>query len=170
MLRQICLNHSILEFMDHNIGPDSFVLEYGSGWSTLWFAERAGVVLSVETTPFWWRTIYKALDEEGHTNTTIELVATPSDPLGLTRGEVDLVLVDCHQKYRREAALHGWHYLAQGGYLVFDDAQREQNRETVNMLNKISGHEPEHKFGWTPEKDVESAVERESFVWRKYTY
>ena len=54
MEKRICLNKSVLDFMASKMEGDSFVIEYGSGWSTRWFAERCGKLISIETDPKWW--------------------------------------------------------------------------------------------------------------------
>jgi hypothetical protein len=47
----------VVNFISENIQPTDTVFEYGSGGSTLWFAERAKSVVSVEHDWKWYRTV-----------------------------------------------------------------------------------------------------------------
>ena len=42
-----------IEFLDRHLGPDMLVYEYGSGGSTVFFAARAGRVVSMENDTVW---------------------------------------------------------------------------------------------------------------------
>jgi hypothetical protein len=50
------------------ISKDWNVFEFGSGWSTLWYAERSGTVTSVEHDPRWYDLVRLRLRDQGISN------------------------------------------------------------------------------------------------------
>ncbi len=166
LTKRICLNKSVLDFMESALPPDSFVMEFGGGWSSKWFADRCGRLIVIETSFKWAKTIKRELVGGG-------LVVVPRVKLhyvedlnrmlaGVTK--VDLVLIDCVDKLRGAATKFAWPLIKKGGWLLFDDAQRIQHRRTIQWLNGVG------KIGcrltWEP-GDIESAKERVTLVWQK---
>lgn len=165
--KQICLNSAVLDFMEERMDHESRVLEFGSGWSTLWFAQKCGWLCSVETSPLWWRTITDALRER-HTQLdwVVELVVQP-DEIKVRDSSVDFVLIDCVGHLRTASTKVGWSKLVPGGWLLLDDAQRIQYRDNVAWLTAQAG-EPV-RLGWDSERDVPTAKLRETLAWQKYS-
>jgi len=164
-MKRICLNQSVLDFMDARIDRNSFVLEFGAGWSSPWFADRCGKLLSVESDRKWANTVSAELaNSDCHWHVyhfeTIANVATMLSPFH----DVDLVLVDSREDLRKLFATLGWSVLKPGGWLIFDDAQRMQHRESVLWLGKIAG--VAKRLEWQ-QGDIESAVDRLALAWQK---
>lgn len=153
----ICLNHSVLDFMEARI-EGKRVLEFGGGYSSLWFAERCAELITVETSPRWAEFIEMRL--RGHDHAFVFLVNHVTEIR--TEEPFDLVLVDCEKLQRHEAATLGWRHLREGGWLVFDDAQREQHRTTCSQFGK-----PDHVLKWDPDRDIRQAKHRVALAWRK---
>jgi len=64
-----------VEFIEKNIKTSDTVFEYGSGGSTLWFAQRAQSVISVEHNREW----YQRLKVKIPDNVTLHFIAADSD-------------------------------------------------------------------------------------------
>lgn len=161
MLKQICLNRSVLEFMASVIPPDGFVLEFGSGWSTRWFADRCARLLSIETDPDW---ADRVCDDLVGSACQWELRLV-DDMLQAVDGveQVDLVLLDGEERFRKSCAQLSWPLLKAGGWLVLDDAQREIHQGAVQWLGQFgAGRRLEWQAG-----DLPSARERLSLTWQK---
>lgn len=157
----ICLNRSVLDFMAERIGPEAFVLEFGAGGSSRWFADRCGRLLSVETSPVWAQRVSEDL-AGANCDWRVALVTDPRAALTGVSG-VDLALVDGVETGRDTCARLAWPLLKSGGWLVFDDAQRERHAGAVAWL---STHGEPVALRWAP-GDVESATERLALAWRK---
>jgi len=170
--KRICLNRSVLDFMDKELPPESIVLELGSGWSSLWFAERCGELFTVETHPVWvtnvenelkgaglknWQMIKCCLDIRKYPGTVERSYPYPS-------GSVDVALVDCREDFRAVATDVAWYLLKPGGWLVFDDAQRPRHQISINVLIQKAGTPT--RLEWHP-GDIESAKERLALAWKK---
>ncbi len=167
--KRICLNQSVLDFVDSVLTPGSRVLEFGGGWSSRWFADRCGRLIVIETSHEWAGLISKDLiGPRGRKSILVPRIGLHyvEDLNRMLKGidEVDLVLIDCIDKLRGAATKFAWPLIKKGGWLLFDDAQRIQHRRTVQWLNGVG------KIGcrltWEP-GDVESAKERVTLVWHK---
>jgi predicted O-methyltransferase YrrM len=154
----ICLNRSVLDFMDSVITPESFVLEFGAGYSTPWFAERCNVA-SVETDFEWYE---KAASMAPNAN-LFHSIESPVFALDLINNSFDLALIDGEAKYRNEFTRAAWPKVKKGGWLVFDDAQRPQHASAVAWLNTFT--DPV-ELRWS-EGDVESAKDRLALAWQR---
>jgi hypothetical protein len=60
-------------WLEHYLRPDMKVFEYGSGGSTIFFAERVAEVTSIEHDHKWHAQVSRALAQRGLTNCTYEL-------------------------------------------------------------------------------------------------
>ena len=158
-MKRICLNQSVLDFMDAHLTPESRALEFGAGYSTPWLAQRCGQLVSYETSPMWYRT---AKDECEGMGVDLRLFVDPKDAAGT--GPYDLALVDCREDLRLAAAKVAWGEVAPGGWLVFDDAQRPKHRAAVMWLS--SRAEPV-ALGWNESADIPEARKRLALAWRK---
>lgn len=151
----ICLNKAVLDFMASKLTPASSVLEFGAGGSTRWFAERCAQLLSVETSAEWAHMARESC-RDIVCNLRVQNNANGAHA-------VDLVLVDSVWKNRDADARIGWSLLKSGGWLVFDDAQRERHGITVAWLSSMS--EP-IALRWS-DGDIETAKDRLALAWRK---
>jgi len=111
------------------------VFEFGSGGSTLWLAQRAARVVSVEDNPDWHKAVVAGLRRLG-TPAEVRLVTTKRipDAIGDT-GLWDVVFVDCWtQEERRRSILLGAQHVRPGGWLVADDYDFPKVADGVNRL------------------------------------
>jgi hypothetical protein len=141
-----------IPFLKKNVTKKSIVFEYGSGGSTVFFAERADKVISVEHDSSW----YEKLSSNIQTKKNIELVLiTPSlqnpevrDPSSgdsyissadayngysffkyasyidkYPDNHFDVILID--GRARPSCLKHAVPKIKKGGYIILDDADRE---------------------------------------------
>lgn len=158
-LKRICLNQSVLDFMNSKLDGYSFVLELGGGYSSRWFADRCGQLVVIETNAKWRRIIEQELaGADCHTS----IYPTLEQALGFYG--FDLALVDCDERLRQKAAMIAWRCLESGGWLIFDDAQRERHNAAIEALTEVAG-DPLVLL-WQP-GDIETARERVALAWQK---
>lgn len=107
------------------LDEDSRVFEFGSGYSTVWFAGLCDDVVTVEHDPQWAEEVERAL-REARRWSKVELVKVEhEDDIGPSidlYGDFDLVLVDCLDRQRTEAVERAMSHVRPGGYLVLDDS------------------------------------------------
>jgi len=143
------------------------VFEYGSGASTVWLGNRSKEVHSVEHHAGFAEVMRRVLAQAG-LNDRVELLEVPAEMLAepATRsgrkgenhvdytaysqaikqvgGLFDVIVVD--GRARVACCLASLPYLAPGGLIVFDDAQRPRYREGIER----SGLPVRRIWGWVP--------------------
>jgi predicted O-methyltransferase YrrM len=127
-------------WLRRRIRSDWSVLELGSGRSTIWFARRAGHVLSFEDDEFWAQHTRGRLRELGLDNVDLRLEpveALPGAVAELPAASFDLVLVDFLESpavTRIDALRPAMKKVRPGGLLLLDDSDRPGYAEAYELL------------------------------------
>lgn len=120
-----------VSLIDKYLRPSHSVVEWGSGRSTLWFAQRVHTVLSVEHQPDWASTVDASLRHAGFadrvTLRTVPLGAADSHDYVaavdvVTPRSVDLALID--GLWRADCVARAVQLLRPAGLLVVDNSDR----------------------------------------------
>ena len=118
------LSQEVQKKIEDILKPNMRVLEFGSGHSTIWFAELGCKIISIEHQPGWYQEVLKWLNERKleasvflRSSDTIHKVAKICPDKS-----IDLVFVDCLDIKRRECVCASWSKVKPGGYLVLDDS------------------------------------------------
>lgn len=94
---------------DENCRPNDFVLEFGAGGSTVFFARRCGYVVSIETDPDWAMAVESHLKKIGLDNVNIVCMKSQSEIEDFIRqmetNNVNILSVDTVHGYNRSAFL-----------------------------------------------------------------
>jgi predicted O-methyltransferase YrrM len=140
-----------VEFLEGYLKPTDRMLEFGSGRSTLWFAERIQHITSVEHNPVWYKEISSKIQEKGITKITYHLhpkqpdsvPASQSDYVQVTQtipaASLDVCLVD--GIYRAQCVLKSIPLIKHGGILIIDNVNRYLPSQSVapNSRSMING-------------------------------
>ena len=59
------LTSEAIAFLERWLEPDAVGFEWGSGRSTVWFAQRVRQLISIEHDPHWYEEVTRRLDEKG---------------------------------------------------------------------------------------------------------
>ncbi|MFZ4099898.1 MAG: hypothetical protein ACOYKZ_06200 [Chlamydiia bacterium] len=105
--------------------PDSQVLEFGAGGSTIWLASRAGHVLSIEHNKKWWSGILERLTFLGlRDKVDLRLMAPPYYTVcaDMPDNFFDVIIVD--GRNRKGCISHSIDLLKPGGVLILDNSDR----------------------------------------------
>ena len=119
---------------------DWSVLELGSGRSTLWFARRAGQVISLEDNEYWYPRTKERLEEAELRNVDLRLRAVEDFPLevdSLPDAAFDLVVVDFLEAptvTRIDSVKPAMKKVRPGGYLLLDDSDRPGYAKAFELL------------------------------------
>ncbi len=128
-------------WLRRRIGSDWSVLELGSGRSTVWFARRAGRVVSFEDNEYWLPRTRERLKKLGIRNVDLRLRAVedfPGEVAALTDDSFDLVVVDFLEApsvTRVDALKPAMKKVRPGGYLLLDDSDRPGYAEAFELLS-----------------------------------
>src|SRR5690606_6249268 len=114
-----------IALLDERLARGMSLLEFGAGYSTLFFMQRVARVVSIEHDLEWLGRVRARVDAN------VELVAAPRDPaadyanaLGARPDRFDVVLVD--GIHRNEAFEAGLARLGPSGVILLDDSQRDR--------------------------------------------
>jgi predicted O-methyltransferase YrrM len=127
-------------WLRRRIRSDWSVLELGSGRSTVWFARRAGRVISFEDNEYWYPRTRERLDQAGISNVDLRLRDVEEFPREV--GELpdeyfDLVVVDFLEAptvTRVDCVKPAMKKVRPGGYLFLDDSDRPGYAEAFELL------------------------------------
>jgi len=128
------LTAGAVEALSSLLRPGDRGLEFGSGGSTAWLAERTAHLTSIEASAHWHAEVERRIAARGLRNVTMHLVSADRMGAGtadhrrayvgacpeLAPGSLDYVLVDAC--YRDEEALRAIDLLRGGGLLIVDNA------------------------------------------------
>lgn len=137
------LGFRAIERLGRIIDADCKVLEFGSGMSTVWFARRCGLLVSVETDGAWHRAVTSMLRERGLDNVDYRL-RDKSEAHLVTDYEdssFDLALVDGPR--RDLTVMTAIAKVKPGGYIYLDntDAPVPANQIAKAVLISAAGGE-----------------------------
>lgn len=121
------MNYCAISFLEERLGPELTIFEYGSGNSTLFFAERVASVVALEADRKW----YDYVRGEMPANVTM-LYHDPAEPgyvdaIATTNRRYDIVIVDADE--RVACLLNSPDHLSERGVVILDDAQREEYQQ-----------------------------------------
>jgi hypothetical protein len=106
--------------------PDWLILEFGSGWSTAWFAQRCQKVYSFEHDPGWYETVHAKLTEKKISNVFHELrePACYSNLDEFPNATFDFALIDGIR--RAECARNVYKKVKPGGWIYLDNTDMSE--------------------------------------------
>lgn len=120
------MNRQAVRELERIVRPETRVFEWGSGGSTIWFAQRTHSLQSVEHNPRWHRKVKGRLNKVPGTREARLHHAQGTGYVSVIEDypddAFDLVLVD--GVWRAECANTAIQKVRPGGYLVLDDAER----------------------------------------------
>lgn len=106
-----------IDFLDNSLRPDVSVFEYGSGHSTIWYAERVKDVVGVEHSPEWAEIVQSQLPESGRVVMQSEKHSYINEVDN--HAPVDLVVID--GEYRPDCIAPAMDALSSEGIIILDD-------------------------------------------------
>jgi hypothetical protein len=139
-----------VERLDELIRPTWQVLEFGSGASTVWYAERAAHVVSLEDDRAWLEAVRERLGACAPERCDLRLVELPDFPsvaAEFAPDTFDLVIIDSNEAAgmtRSDCAAAARPLVKPGGLVVIDDSDI---REFQPMLKLFDGWYAERFVG-----------------------
>lgn len=127
------LSYSFLYFINPRLRRDFEMFEYGSGNSTLFFAERVKSITSVEHDSGW----YRAIKNKVRNNTQLHLLnldETYVNQIHQSNKKFEVILID--GRMRVKCIKESVKALKDDGVIIVDDSQREKYRDGLNFLEE----------------------------------
>lgn len=143
-------SYAAIDFLEKYLGPQTRVFEFGSGGSTLFFAQRAKSIVSVEDNGRWCEIVAKKIAERGLKNADLRHVPVSftneadfaaSDYLNTVRqSNFDVIIVDGTEWTMnvRPICFHAAEeQVSSGGVIVVDDSWRYRELRQANQAKRI---------------------------------
>lgn len=125
------ISYDAIAELDRVLRPDMDVLEYGSGMSTLWLAERVAALVSVDDSAEWIEFQRHALAKRGFANVSLVHASTKAAYALPAEGPFDFILID--GRYRDACAEQALKMLKPGGTVYLDNSD-------VTQFNDLDGN------------------------------
>jgi precorrin-6B methylase 2 len=128
-------NYGFIFFLEPRLKPHFEVFEYGSGYSTRWYAQRVQAITAVEHDAAWVQQVAPQLPANAQV-----LFRSLTDGDNYTRAVAEagrqyhIVIVDGRQ--RVECVRQAVGYLTPDGVLILDNSEREFYREAIELLKE----------------------------------
>ena len=143
-------SYAAIDFLDSFVKPHMNVFEYGSGGSTLFFAQRAASVLSVEDNADWFQRVTTRLKEKGVTNAELRLCPFDfKNPVGFAESayldampnkKFDVIVIDGSEEWKQVRPIcfaKAENHVAPGGIIVVDDSWRYDSIRSENRAARM---------------------------------
>jgi tRNA A58 N-methylase Trm61 len=127
------VTYSFIDFIKTRLNKNLTIFEYGSGNSTLFYAQRVKRVVSVEHDEAWFNKIVKEKAANAEMIFThLETGGEYSKKASLLGEKFDVIIVDGRD--RVNCCKHSVDALSTNGVLVLDDSERETYQEARTFL------------------------------------
>ena len=109
-----------LNFLDAILMPNSEVIEFGSGGSSLYIAKRVKSLTTLEYDSVWYKVVKEAIAKEGISNITLHFDPDYPKNFHCEKPCFDVAINDIwHGKARKRTIETAMNCLRPGGYLIF---------------------------------------------------
>lgn len=123
-----------IDFLKERLNKNLTVFEYGSGNSTLFFAQRVKEIISVETNKQWYEKIKLKLPSNA------KIILYEKDKSDFSYSKVlysfnkkyDLIIIDAIE--RNEVLMNAINFLNEGGVIILDNSDRIEYQNSVSEL------------------------------------
>ncbi|RDS76746.1 hypothetical protein DL238_03400 [Alteriqipengyuania lutimaris] len=120
------ISYDAQALLDMRLNKSMRMLEYGSGMSTVWYAERVGHVVSIDDFHPWYEKVKANLESRGVQNVTYRYAEGVEDYCSPTEqerdGGFDFIMID--GSYRDTCAQKALELINPGGMIYLDNADR----------------------------------------------
>lgn len=140
--------YSAIEFVSQRVEPSMEIFEFGSGGSTVWWAQHAAHVTAVEHHPDWFKEVSKMVPDN------VELMHVPLETDGLyaraaQRSDRQFHVIVVDGRDRVNCAINSVDKLRDEGIVIWDNSDRERYHDGFRMLHErgfkrigFHGHAP----------------------------
>ena len=114
------ISYDAQRLLQSHLTPLSRVLEFGSGMSTMWYAQHAGHVVSIEDDRNWYDAIGVTIRRQS--NVDYRFAANATEYVSFPDGPYDLIMID--GSFRAECVEASLASLAPSGILYLDNSDK----------------------------------------------
>ncbi len=127
------LTYAFVDFIEERLNKSMVMFEYGSGNSTLWFAERVGEIFSVEYDKKW----HNLINAKKAKNSTIFFQSIDNkidyiEAIKLPNKKYDFILID--GRFRNKCASIAIDYIKENGVIIIDNTNVGFYKQGIDFI------------------------------------
>jgi hypothetical protein len=127
------VTYPFIQFIAERLNADLDIFEFGSGNSTLYYANKTASVRSVEHDEFWYNKIKNSMPSNVELfHCKLETGGDYCNYAAKTNRKYDVIIVDGRD--RVNCCINSLTSLKPGGVVILDDSEREKYADGVNFL------------------------------------
>lgn len=128
------ITYPAMSFINGKVKKEMEVFEYGSGYSTLWWASKTKKVYSVEHEKKWFEIVKSFMPENVELfNIDLEQGGYYSCKIREFSRKFDIVVIDGRD--RKNCSYNSINALKEDGIIIFDNSDRNEYKEGYEFLN-----------------------------------
>ncbi|MEP2026668.1 MAG: FkbM family methyltransferase [Reichenbachiella sp.] len=131
------MNYAAIDFLNERLNSNQSMFEYGSGYSTLFFAKRVKEVTSIEYDSSWFDFIGATLNEQKNAEVKYYGLQEGYDNAISSEAKerkYDVILIDGRERVK--CAKNSFDFLSDNGVLILDDSDRERYQEIYSFYKE----------------------------------
>lgn len=140
-------SYPAIEFLEDKLHKNLSVFEYGAGQSTLWYSQRVGQVISVESDQAYFQTIYHNLPSNVQIFLHNDPIEYAEKILQFPDQSFDVIVIDGINRVQCTQLAHD--KLKNTGFIIFDNSDRVGNDQALIFLHD-QGLQRIDFYGLTP--------------------
>lgn len=128
------ISYTAIGFLKDFLTKESRVLEFGSGMSTIWYAQHAGEVYSVEDYLPWYEKVSAIIEQKKLINVHYQYASNEEDYCSFMLNKnigFDLIMVD--GSFRSQCISNAINLLKPGGILYLDNSDKDSSPQGGDM-------------------------------------
>lgn len=122
--------YPFIDFIKTRLKKNQTLFEFGSGNSTLFFANFVDTVISIEHNKEWYNKLYKRIPK----NVSLYLIDSTNNYSNSIKAhkQIDIIVID--GEHRLECIYKSIGALSKAGVIILDDSERAEYNEGINYL------------------------------------
>ncbi len=144
------ITYPAIDFLRNRLHPEHDIFEFGGGASTIFFAQHASSVISIEHDPVWHKLIIDKLLEYKLKKKARVILSHPEtfeSAIEPYQNRFDFILIDSMKRFL--CAQKAIHAIKAGGSIILDDSERKNYRKIFEFMEK-SGFSRSDFYGEVP--------------------
>jgi len=127
--------YPFLSFIEQRLKHEFNVFEYGSGNSTIWYAQKVSSIIAIDHNKEWYEKVKEILPQNAEvllsSDTDANMYSNEISKLG---NKYNIIIVD--GIFRNESLAASLDYLKDDGVVVFDDTERDDYNVSFKLLKE----------------------------------
>jgi len=132
------MNYPFIDFLKEKLSKDLVVFEYGSGFSTIFFAKRTKEIISIEYDKVWYKkvkeTLFNNIDNGQIYLVELDDLYPNSIKKYMKNRTCDIIIIDGRKRVK--CAKEAYDYLSEKGVVIFDDSHRKHYQEGIKFYQE----------------------------------